>query len=87
MAISIGIGVLVLIIAAIVFLATRPGSFRYPAECGGRRAADVVFAIINDLHQWGQWSPYDKRDPNMKKNSPDRPRGRGPATRGTEITR
>ncbi len=27
----------------------------------------MIFSIINDLHQWGLWSPYDKRDPNMKK--------------------
>ena len=26
---------------------------------------EVVFAIINDLHQWDQWSPFN-RDPKMK---------------------
>jgi hypothetical protein len=27
--------------------------------------ADVVFAMLNDFHQWGRWSPYEKLDPNM----------------------
>ena len=64
---GIGIALLVLLLALIGFIATRPGSFRI--ERSGRISAppDVVFSIINDLHQWGRWSPYDKRDPAMTK--------------------
>ena len=29
--------------------------------------ADIVYSIINDLSRWGEWSPYDARDPQMKK--------------------
>jgi len=67
MAISIGIGILVLIIAAIAYIATRPTDFRIQRSAQLSAPADVVHSIINDLHRWGQWSPYDKRDPNMKK--------------------
>jgi hypothetical protein len=67
MALSIGIGVLVLIIAAIAFIATRPTDCRIQRSAQVSAPPDVVFAIINDLHQWDKWSPYDKRDPNMKK--------------------
>ena len=67
MAILIGIAVLVLIIAVIAFVATRPTDFRVQRSAQIDAPADVVFSIINDLHQWGRWSPYDKRDPNMKK--------------------
>jgi Polyketide cyclase / dehydrase and lipid transport len=66
-AISIGIAVLVLIFAAIAFIATRPTNFRIQRSAQINAPGDVVFSIINDLRQWGQWSPYDKRDPNMKK--------------------
>jgi uncharacterized protein YndB with AHSA1/START domain len=68
MAISIRIAVLVLIIAAVAFIATRPASFRYQRSANVSAPPHSVFAIINDLHQWSRWSPYDKRDPNMKKS-------------------
>ena len=67
MALSIGIAILVLIIAVVAFIATRPASFRIQRSAQVSAPPSVVFAIINDLHQWGRWSPYDKRDPNMKK--------------------
>jgi Polyketide cyclase / dehydrase and lipid transport len=66
-AISIGIGILVLIFAAIAFIATRPTNSCIQRSAQINAPGDVVFSIINDLHRWGQWSPYDKRDPNMKK--------------------
>jgi uncharacterized protein YndB with AHSA1/START domain len=28
---------------------------------------DRVFALINDLHNWASWSPYEKLDPAMRK--------------------
>ena len=67
MALSIGIAILVLIIAVVAFIATRPASCRIQRNAQVSAPPLVVFAIINDLHQWGRWSPYDKRDPNMKK--------------------
>jgi len=67
-AIIIGIGVVVLVIAlALAFIATRPADFRIERSAQIDAPRDVIFSIINDLHQWSQWSPYDKRDPNMKK--------------------
>jgi hypothetical protein len=67
MAISIGIVVLVLIVAAIIFIAMRPSSCRVQRSAQISAPSEVVFSIINDLHRWGLWSPYDKRDPSMKK--------------------
>jgi len=65
----IGIGVVVLlIIAALAFIATRPADFRIERSAQADAPCDVVFSIINDLRRWGEWSPYDKRDPNMKKS-------------------
>jgi carbon monoxide dehydrogenase subunit G len=64
----IGIGVVVLlIIAALAFIATRPEDFRVERSAQVDAPRDVVFSIINDLRQWGEWSPFDKRDPSMKK--------------------
>jgi hypothetical protein len=63
----ITIPILVLIVAFVVFIAMRPAVFR--VERSGRISApgDVVFSIINDLHQWHRWSPWEKLDPDMQK--------------------
>jgi Polyketide cyclase / dehydrase and lipid transport len=67
MAVYIGVAVLVLIVAVIAYIATRPTDSRIQRSAQINAPAEVVFSIINDLRRWGEWSPYDKRDPNMKK--------------------
>ena len=38
---------------------------------------EVVFSFVNDFHQWAKWSPWEKRDPNMKKTFEGAPAGVG----------
>ena len=59
--------VVVLIVAALVFIAMRPDNCHVERSAQINAPPDLVFSIINDLHQWGHWSPWDKRDPDMKK--------------------
>jgi Polyketide cyclase / dehydrase and lipid transport len=59
--------VLVLIVAVLAFIATRPSNFIVERSAIISAPGDVVFGMINDFHQWGQWSPWDKRDLDMKK--------------------
>ena len=88
MTILIGIGVLVfLIIAALAFIATRPADFRIERSAQVDAPRDVVFSVINDLRRWSEWSPYDKRDPNMKKTFEEPLRDPGPSIPGAETTR
>ena len=77
MALLIGIAILVVLVAAVAFIATRPANFRIQRSAQVGAPPPVIFAIINDLHQWGRWSPYDKRDPNMKKTFAGSARGPG----------
>jgi len=59
---------LVIIIAAIlIFAATRPDSFQVQRSVTINAPADKIFPLINDLHAWTTWSPFEKIDPNMKK--------------------
>jgi hypothetical protein len=39
--------------------------------------APVVFAQVNDLHRWENWSPWAKLDPNMKVAHEGPPAGKG----------
>jgi hypothetical protein len=86
MALYIGIGVAVFLVAFIAFIASRPTDYRVERSATVNASPDTVFAIINDLHQWGLWSPYDGRDPNMKKtySGPDAGPGAGYAWNGNK---
>ena len=37
----------------------------------------MIFPLVNDFHQWTAWSPYDKRDPAMKRTYEGPPAGTG----------
>jgi len=60
--------ILIIAVAALAaFIYTRPDDFRYERSAQIDAPPPVVFAILNDLHQGARWSPYEQRDPNMKK--------------------
>jgi hypothetical protein len=63
----VGIGVLVFLVALIAFIACRPSVFHVERTATVNAPPETVFAIINDLHQWALWSPWEHLDPNMKK--------------------
>jgi len=62
----VGGGFLVLVILFLILVVTRPASFRVERSKMVSGKPSDAFTIINDLRQWRRWSPYDKRDPNMK---------------------
>ena len=61
------IGAVVVIGLLLAYVATRPDSFRVQRSAVVEAPPEEVFEIINDLTQWGRWSPYDGRDPQMQK--------------------
>ena len=59
---------LVVVVAVILIIAaTKPDTFRVERSISINAPADKIFNLINDLHAWATWSPYDKLDPAMKK--------------------
>ena len=61
------IGIVVVIGGLLAFAATRPDSFSVQRSATIDAPADKVFAMINDFHRWGEWSPWEKLDPAMKR--------------------
>jgi hypothetical protein len=55
------------VLAAAIFIATRPATFRIERSADIEAPAARVFALINDFHEWERWSPWEKLDPAMKK--------------------
>jgi len=64
---TIAIGLVVLIAVLVGFIATRPAEFRVERTAQLNAPADVIFPLIDNLHNWPAWSPYEKLDPEMKK--------------------
>ena len=49
------------------FVARRPSTFRITRSRTLNASPDAVFAQINDFHRWSAWSPWEKLDPDMKR--------------------
>src|SRR6266481_7034665 len=60
--------ILAVAIAIILILAaTKPNTLRVQRAIRIKAPADRIFPLINDFHQWGTWSPYENKDPVMKR--------------------
>ena len=64
---KIAIVVVVAIAAFLAFAATKPDTFQVQRSTIIKAPPDKIFALIQDFHHWGVWSPYEKRDPDMKR--------------------
>jgi len=58
----------VLILAAVLFVATRPNEYRVERSATFAAPPAAVFAQIDDFHHWADWSPWEKLDPQMQKS-------------------
>ncbi|MEA2781347.1 MAG: hypothetical protein QOK29_2891 [Rhodospirillaceae bacterium] len=71
---------LVVVIAAVLGLAAnRPDTFRVQRATTIKAPPETIFALINDFHRFGDWSPYEKLDPGMKRTYSGSASGRGAA--------
>ncbi len=72
--------VAVLLIATVlIYAATKPNTFRVQRTASINASPDKVFEFINDFHTWASWSPWEKKDPAMKKIHSGAPQGKGAA--------
>lgn len=51
----------------LIYAATRPNQFRIARSALIPAAPATVFAQINDLQHWRGWSPWEGRDPDLKR--------------------
>jgi hypothetical protein len=67
----------VVIVAFVAVVAMQPADFRLTRSTTISAPASVVFAQVNDFHNWKAWSPWAKRDPAMKEHYDGPPSGVG----------
>jgi carbon monoxide dehydrogenase subunit G len=56
----------VVVLAFLAYVATRPNDFRIERSQTIKAPPEVVFAFINDLHQFNSWNPFALIDPSLK---------------------
>jgi uncharacterized protein YndB with AHSA1/START domain len=73
------IAVLLAIAIAIILIlaATKPDSFSIERTTIVNAPPQAIFPLIDDFHQWAAWSPYEHRDPAMKRGYSGAALGKG----------
>jgi Polyketide cyclase / dehydrase and lipid transport len=77
-AISIIVAVVAVVIAtALIFAATKPNTFGVQRSTDIQASPERIFALVNDLPSHGAWSPWEKKDPAMKRTYSGPASGKG----------
>jgi len=67
----------VLIVAVLIYAATKPAIFRIQRAASIKAPPEKIFALLNDFHLWPSWSPWEKMDPDMKRTLSGASSGKG----------
>jgi hypothetical protein len=63
----IALVIVLLVVAVLIYAATKPDTFRVQRATRINAPPEKIFALINDYHRWVSWSPYEKLDPAMQR--------------------
>jgi hypothetical protein len=74
---TIAIVAVIVIAAVLIFAATKPDTFSVQRTTTIKAAPEKIFAMLDDFHNWGGWSPWEKMDPNMKRTFSGPANGKG----------
>jgi hypothetical protein len=79
MLVKILIVLAVIVVGLASVIALQPARYRVSRSITIAAPAPVVFAQVNDFHNWSAWSPWEKIDPAMKRTYAGPPAGAGAA--------
>lgn len=51
----------------LVYVSKKPNMMKIQREAVIHAAPPELFRLLEDFHQWERWSPWDKRDPDIKR--------------------
>jgi uncharacterized protein YndB with AHSA1/START domain len=69
--------VVVVVAGILIYAATKPDSFSVQRSATIKAPPDKIFALVANLRGWSAWSPYEKKDPNMKRTFSGAESGKG----------
>lgn len=73
----IALVVVVLVAALLIYAATLPDAFHVQRSISIKAPPEKIFAILSDFHLSESWSPYEKKDPAMKRTFSGTAKGKG----------
>ena len=74
----IAVILIVAVVAGVLgFAATKPNQFRVQRTTRIKAAPEKIFPLVSDLHAHGLWSPWEKKDPGMKRTFGGADSGKG----------
>jgi hypothetical protein len=71
--------VAIAIAGVLLYAAIQPDNFRIERSAAIKAPPEKIYPHISELRTWQQWSPYEKKDPNMKRTFSGPASGRGAA--------
>ncbi|SKA09808.1 Polyketide cyclase / dehydrase and lipid transport [Enhydrobacter aerosaccus] len=69
--------VVVIVAGILVYAATKPDSFSVQRSASIQAPPEKIAALIQDFRAWAGWSPYEKKDPAMKRTFEGPSAGKG----------
>ncbi len=66
-ALLVALAAIVGIAGVLVLAALKPDTFAVERTMAMKAPADRIFPYINDLHRFATWSPFERKDPGMKR--------------------
>jgi hypothetical protein len=67
----------VLVGGVLAYAATLPENFRFQRSTSIKAPPEKISALLTDFQAWGSWSPYEKKDPAMKRVFSGPAKGKG----------
>jgi Polyketide cyclase / dehydrase and lipid transport len=55
-----------IIVVVLAYAAMQSDRFQVQRSTSIKASANKIFPLINDLHAFNTWNPFDKKDPNIK---------------------
>jgi carbon monoxide dehydrogenase subunit G len=73
----IAIVIALLVAIVLILAATKPDIFIVERSTAIKAPPEKIFALINDFNAWTAWSPWEKKDPAMKRTFGTATSGKG----------
>ena len=74
---TIAYSFIALVAALLLYAATKPDTFHVERSTIIKASPEKIFAVLSDFRQSESWSPYEKKDPAMKRTISGPPSGKG----------
>jgi hypothetical protein len=75
--IAIPVVLVLIVLAVLAYASTRPDSFRLERSILIAAPPAKIHPLIDDFHNWSQWSPFENLDADMKRTYAGAPSGKG----------